>query len=98
MGAASAAPATMSYGDPIIKICAADNGYCVEVYDPPSKPKGGREGEFVPYEERYKTFVADELDDVLKLVTEWAPKAAKKANPSSEFDYAYKEAMKDEDD
>lgn len=79
----------MPYGDPIVKVMAASNGFVVEIFDPPkSKPKDG----YVPYEERYKSYVADSVVDVMELLSNNLEKAAKKADPKAEFESAFKEA------
>jgi len=78
--------------EPVCKIARAENGFEVEVYDPKLAARNAKGG--MPWNEPYKCYVFENVDDVLKYLKD----KLNNLPPMDEYDTAFKKASKKVDD
>ena len=82
----------MSYSDQIARICRLENGFEVEVYDPPPPPKRDKNGMSVePYREPWKSYAFGTAKEAMAFLQ---GRLEKLKSPNSEYADGFKEATK----
>lgn len=80
----------MSYDDEIAKICRLENGFEVEVYDPPPR-KPLKDGYAEPYRSPWKSYAFGTAKEAMAFLQ---GRLDKLKSPNSEFSDGFKEATK----
>lgn len=79
----------MSYSDNIARICRLENGFEVEVYDPPPPRKPGSKEYMEPYREPWKSYAFGTAKEAMAFLQ---GRLEKLKSPNSEYADGFKEA------
>lgn len=81
----------MSYDDQIAKICRLENGFEVEVYDPPPPRKPSDKPSMEPYKDPWKSYAFGTAKEAMAFLQ---GRLEKLKSPNSEYADGFKEASK----
>ena len=81
----------MSYDDQIAKICRLENGFEVEVYDPPPPRKTSDKTSMEPYKDPWKSYAFGTAKEAMAFLQ---GRLEKLKSPNSVYADGFKEASK----